>query len=49
LIAQQDQFLNLSRLNIDKYAADPTVNRYLFEYVFLHENDMKAAHQVWIF
>ncbi|CAD5225460.1 unnamed protein product [Bursaphelenchus okinawaensis] len=46
MIAQQDQFLNLSRLNIDKYAADPTVNRYLFEYVFLHEGDMKTAHQI---
>ncbi|KAI6190634.1 hypothetical protein M3Y97_00140000 [Aphelenchoides bicaudatus] len=46
LIAQTDQFLNLSRLNIDKYAADTTVNRYLFEYVFLHENDVKTAHQI---
>ncbi|KAI6188863.1 hypothetical protein M3Y98_00400100 [Aphelenchoides besseyi] len=46
LIAQQDQFLNLSRLNIDKYAADVTVNRYLFEYVFLHEGDMKISHQI---
>ncbi|KAI6228712.1 hypothetical protein M3Y99_01198200 [Aphelenchoides fujianensis] len=46
LIAQQDQFLNLSRLNVDKYAADLTVNRQLFEYVFLHEGDMKAAHQI---
>ncbi|KAI6220994.1 hypothetical protein M3Y99_01569800 [Aphelenchoides fujianensis] len=41
-----DQFLNLSRLNVDKYAADLTVNRQLFEYVFLHEGDMKAAHQI---
>lgn len=47
MIAQQDgNFVNLARLNIDKYASDPTVNRYLFEYVFLHEGDMKVAHQV---
>lgn len=48
LLAQQDQFLNLSRLNIDKYAADSTVNRHLFDYVFLHEGDIKSAHQVRI-
>ncbi|CAD6196436.1 unnamed protein product [Caenorhabditis auriculariae] len=40
------QFVNLARLNIDKYAADPQVNRQLFEYVFYHENDIKVAHQI---
>ncbi|KAL3984822.1 Tetratricopeptide repeat protein 8 [Acanthocheilonema viteae] len=39
-------FVNLSRLNIDKYATDPQVNRNLFEYVFYHEGDMKVAHQI---
>ncbi|KAI1712204.1 tetratricopeptide repeat protein 8 [Ditylenchus destructor] len=39
-------FLNLARLNVEKYAADKTVARYLFEYVFLHETDMKTAHQI---
>ncbi|XGW06040.1 hypothetical protein V3C99_016406 [Haemonchus contortus] len=39
-------FVNLSRLNVDKYAADPLVNRQLFEYVFYHEGDMKIAHQI---
>ncbi|VIO97918.1 Uncharacterized protein BM_BM6009 [Brugia malayi] len=41
-------FVNLSRLNIDKYAIDPCVNRNLFEYVFYHEGDMKIAHQIAI-
>ncbi|CAJ0589571.1 unnamed protein product [Cylicocyclus nassatus] len=39
-------FVNLARLNVDKYAADPHVNRQLFEYVFYHEADIKTAHQV---
>lgn len=39
-------FVNLSRLNVDKYATDPQVNRNLFEYIFYHEGDMKIAHQV---
>ncbi|ETN81677.1 tetratricopeptide repeat protein [Necator americanus] len=39
-------FVNLARLNVDKYAADPHVNRQLFEYVFYHEADIKTAHQI---
>ncbi|CAJ0582335.1 unnamed protein product, partial [Mesorhabditis spiculigera] len=39
-------FVNLARLNIEKYAKDPQVNRPLFEYVFHHEGDIKVAHQV---
>uniref|UniRef100_A0A158PC67 TPR_REGION domain-containing protein n=1 Tax=Angiostrongylus cantonensis TaxID=6313 RepID=A0A158PC67_ANGCA len=39
-------FIMLQRLNIDKYGADPMVNRQLFEYVFYHEGDMKTAHQI---
>ncbi|VDK80386.1 unnamed protein product [Litomosoides sigmodontis] len=39
-------FVNLSRLNIDKYAANPQVNRNLFEYVFYYEGDMRMAHQI---
>lgn len=46
MIAQQDgPFVNLGRLNVNKYANDKTVNRYLFEYVFLHEANIKIAHQ----
>ncbi|CAI2353605.1 unnamed protein product [Caenorhabditis sp. 36 PRJEB53466] len=40
------EFVNLARLNIDKYAADPQVNRQLFEYVFYFVNDIKIAHQI---
>ncbi|ULT90376.1 hypothetical protein L5515_008447 [Caenorhabditis briggsae] len=40
------EFVNLARLNIDKYAADPQVNRQLFEYVFYYVNDMRVAHQI---
>lgn len=48
MVAQQEgPFLNLARLNVEKYATDFQVNRYLFEYVFLHEGDVKIAHQVW--
>uniref|UniRef100_A0A1I7X524 TPR_REGION domain-containing protein n=1 Tax=Heterorhabditis bacteriophora TaxID=37862 RepID=A0A1I7X524_HETBA len=39
-------FVNLSRLNIEKYAADYQVNRQLFEYAFYYEGDIKTAHQI---
>ncbi|CAI4225058.1 unnamed protein product [Auanema sp. JU1783] len=39
-------FINLARLNIDKYASDLQVNRQLFEYVFYVEGDMRVAHQI---
>lgn len=47
MIAQRDgQFVNLARLNIEKYARDRTVNRNLFDYVFLHEADVKTAQRI---
>uniref|UniRef100_A0A7E4W893 TPR_REGION domain-containing protein n=1 Tax=Panagrellus redivivus TaxID=6233 RepID=A0A7E4W893_PANRE len=47
MVAQQDgPFVNLGRLNVEKYAGDSQVNRYLFEYVFMHEGDMRMAHQI---
>ncbi|VDN56013.1 unnamed protein product [Dracunculus medinensis] len=47
MVSQKDgPFLNLSRLNVDKYANDPLLSRLLFEYVFYHEGDMKIAHQI---
>jgi len=47
MIAQRDgPFLNLARLNVEKYAREKTINRHLFDYVFLHEADMKTAQQV---
>uniref|UniRef100_A0A0M3IBS7 TPR_REGION domain-containing protein n=1 Tax=Ascaris lumbricoides TaxID=6252 RepID=A0A0M3IBS7_ASCLU len=39
-------FINLARLNVEKYARDTNINRLLFEYVFYHEADIKIAHQI---
>uniref|UniRef100_A0AAY4AUW7 Tetratricopeptide repeat domain 8 n=1 Tax=Denticeps clupeoides TaxID=299321 RepID=A0AAY4AUW7_9TELE len=36
-------FINLSRLNLAKYAQKPSLSRTLFEYIFHHENDVKNA------
>ncbi|TMS39129.1 hypothetical protein L596_005702 [Steinernema carpocapsae] len=47
MVTQPDgPFVNLARLNIEKYASDPNLNRQLFEYVFYQEGDMKVAHQI---
>ncbi|KAL2303932.1 hypothetical protein Nmel_009219, partial [Mimus melanotis] len=34
-------FINLSRLNLPKYAQKPKLAKALFEYIFHHENDIK--------
>ncbi|XP_076834613.1 tetratricopeptide repeat protein 8 isoform X3 [Brachyhypopomus gauderio] len=36
-------FINLSRLNLAKYAQKPNLSKTLFEYIFHHENDVKTA------
>ncbi|XP_054131477.1 tetratricopeptide repeat protein 8 isoform X2 [Melozone crissalis] len=36
-------FINLSRLNLTKYAQKPKLAKALFEYIFHHENDVKNA------
>ncbi|MEE6494308.1 hypothetical protein FKM82_017084 [Ascaphus truei] len=36
-------FINLSRLNLAKYAQEPSLAKTLFEYIFHHENDVKNA------
>nr|XP_033809100.1 tetratricopeptide repeat protein 8 isoform X1 [Geotrypetes seraphini] len=36
-------FINLSRLNLAKYAQKPNLAKSLFEYIFHHENDLKNA------
>ncbi|XP_071665645.1 tetratricopeptide repeat protein 8 isoform X3 [Patagioenas fasciata] len=36
-------FINLSRLNLAKYAQKPKLAKALFEYIFYHENDVKNA------
>ncbi|XP_068254542.1 tetratricopeptide repeat protein 8 isoform X3 [Nyctibius grandis] len=36
-------FINMSRLNLAKYAQKPKLAKALFEYIFHHENDVKNA------
>ncbi|XP_018426566.1 PREDICTED: tetratricopeptide repeat protein 8 isoform X4 [Nanorana parkeri] len=36
-------FINLSRLNLSKYAQNPGLAKTLFDYIFHHENDVKNA------
>lgn len=36
-------FINISRLNLAKYAQKPNLAKALFEYIFHHENDVKNA------
>lgn len=49
MVAQKDgPFVNLARLNLEKYGSDKSINRYLFEYAFFHEGDIKISHQVVI-
>ncbi|XP_038606707.1 tetratricopeptide repeat protein 8 isoform X3 [Tachyglossus aculeatus] len=37
-------FINLSRLNLAKYAQKPKLAKALFEYIFHHENDVKNVY-----
>nr|CAD2161202.1 unnamed protein product [Meloidogyne enterolobii] len=46
LSKSENAFINLARLNVAKYARDKTVNRSLFDYVFLHEADMRTSQQI---
>ncbi|KAK7792364.1 hypothetical protein R5R35_009964 [Gryllus longicercus] len=39
-------FIQLSRLNLGKYASQPNVARPLFEYIFYHENDVRHAMEL---
>ena len=41
-----EQFINLSRLNLAKYADTPSLAKPLFEYIFGHENDVRNALQL---
>ena len=40
------QFINLARLNLNKYAESPNLAKPLFEYIFYHENDVRNALQL---
>ena len=39
-------FLDLSKLDLHKYAQKPALARVLFEYLYYHENDTKNALEV---
>lgn len=42
IVSQLDgPFIQISRLNLTKYAAQKTVAKPLFEYIFYHENDVR--------
>ncbi|KAI5711000.1 hypothetical protein M8J76_015337 [Diaphorina citri] len=44
MLSQPDgPFIQVSRLNLAKYARDKTVAKYLFEYLYHHENDVASA------
>ncbi|XP_069049261.1 tetratricopeptide repeat protein 8 isoform X1 [Lepisosteus oculatus] len=43
LTSPEGPFLNMSRLNLSKYAQMPNLSKSLFEYIFHHENDIKNA------
>lgn len=36
-------FINVSRLNLNKYASRPSLAKTLFEYIFHHENDVRTV------
>ena len=36
-------FINLARLDMAKYAAEPSLSKALFEYIFHHENDVRKC------
>lgn len=41
-------FIQLSRLNINKYASKPGLAKPLFEYIYYHENDARTVSQCFI-
>ncbi|XP_013778798.1 tetratricopeptide repeat protein 8-like [Limulus polyphemus] len=44
MLSQPDgPFINLPRLNISKYSANPNLAKALFEYIYYHENDARHA------
>lgn len=47
MISEKDgPFINLSRLNIAKYAKNPQLAKPLFEYIFYHEGDVRNAMEL---
>ena len=39
-------FINLARLDMAKYAAEPSLSKALFEYIFHHENDVRNVSPI---
>lgn len=39
-------FIQLSRLNISKYANQPSIAKSLFEYIYYHEHDIRYVSKV---
>ncbi|XP_018562782.1 tetratricopeptide repeat protein 8 [Anoplophora glabripennis] len=47
MLSQKDgPFIQVSRLNIAKYAKDPKLSKPLFEYLFYHEGDIRNAMEL---
>lgn len=47
MLTQKDgPFIQVSRLNISKYAQNPTLSKSLFEYLFYHEADIRNAMEL---
>lgn len=40
---KEGPFIQISRLNLSKYAKDPNLSKPLFEYLFYHEGDVRNA------
>nr|CAI5831961.1 unnamed protein product [Callosobruchus analis] len=43
LSQKEGPFIQVSRLNLSKYAKDPNLSKALFEYLFYHEGDIRNA------
>lgn len=46
MLSSSDQFINVARLNFNKYSQIPYLAKPLFEYIFHHENDLRNALQL---
>ena len=47
MINQPDgPFVDVSKINLSKYAQRPAIGRALFEYLFHHENDVRSSLQL---
>lgn len=42
-------FIQLSRLNVAKYASQQSIAKPLFEYIYYHEHDARYVSISWIY